>query len=607
MLKKSIALFLASLFIIMSVGAAGFPDVTERNLPWAVDEINNMVEMGIIKGYPDGTFGPGRDVTKIEALLLSSRILGFSDEGYEPFVEIASDLYEEVLDEYDITYKDEIAFLIYKNVLKESELDVYIGSDNANLPLKRYEAATLLTKVLGAEDEARNATSQTPFTDSADIPSAAKPYVNFVSRIGLMLGMGQNEFAPMVNVNRAQIAVLLYRMMGLLNEDVEFVTITEINSSTSTIMYTNERDVKSGISLLYDDDPIIKMDGFSTTLDKLKPGSLAAIVRRDGVLYSIEAITVAVDEVFKGAVVSVYSSSTAGRITVTEIGKTERREYPLASNVSVIYEGSPGTLTSIKTNDYVELDIVAGVVQIIDAKKRDRSITGTVSEIVISPEFMLVIKHTDGSEEEYKAAEVVTTQRNGTVADFRDVMVGDRVSITLRYEKIAVINATATKTTSTGTIEEIIIAAMPSMKVKTASGNIEKYSLSRDAVYVVDGAEGNIYSLRLNATVTVNIESETVVKVTSTAPTMSSSMTGVITTVNSSYGFFEMDVINSQTGAVESKQIFLKRNAVKIIDSTDLNREKTSADLKTGMNVTVTGSLNMGAFEATTVIIVPQV
>lgn len=56
-----------------------YPDVTEA-YEWAWGYINIAVTKGVIKGYPDGTFGPGRDVTEAEALTMVMRALGYKDD-----------------------------------------------------------------------------------------------------------------------------------------------------------------------------------------------------------------------------------------------------------------------------------------------------------------------------------------------------------------------------------------------------------------------------------------------------------------------------------------------------------------------------------------------
>ena len=53
-----------------------FPDVLTPDHDWAATQINEMTELGIIKGYSDGTFKPDNAITKIEALILFSRVAG---------------------------------------------------------------------------------------------------------------------------------------------------------------------------------------------------------------------------------------------------------------------------------------------------------------------------------------------------------------------------------------------------------------------------------------------------------------------------------------------------------------------------------------------------
>lgn len=43
---------------------------------WARDQINAAAERGIVNGYPDGTFGPQRNITRAEAFTMVNRLLG---------------------------------------------------------------------------------------------------------------------------------------------------------------------------------------------------------------------------------------------------------------------------------------------------------------------------------------------------------------------------------------------------------------------------------------------------------------------------------------------------------------------------------------------------
>ncbi len=50
---------------------------------------------------------------------------------------------------------DEIAYLMYKGALKKTDLDTYLKDDEKkDTPMKRYEAAIIITKAMGGEEKA---------------------------------------------------------------------------------------------------------------------------------------------------------------------------------------------------------------------------------------------------------------------------------------------------------------------------------------------------------------------------------------------------------------------------------------------------------------------
>ena len=610
MFKKVISLAVALIMScsFVSVFADGvFSDVTEKNYSWAVNEIEEMASMGIIKGYTEDTFGPADDITKMQALLLCSRILGFSDENNVLFTEKAMEIYEEVLSGYEIDYPEEIAYLIYKGVLTTKELTAYIGGENADLPLKRYEAAVLMTKAMNCEDEAEVHTGASVFTDSADIPATAKPYVNYVYSIGLMLGMNKtdevNEFAPLVSVNRAQMAVLLYRMMEIMDSETEFGIVESVNEIGGTIMFKSESGSTSGLSLGTRDDVKIFVDGYAAEFEDIKPQAVLAVTKRGGTIYSVEAITVLGDESFEGIVVSVTSSTVSGSsIKVRAVGEEEEITYELSEDISVTVNGAPSSIKSVKAGMHVFLEVKEGIVIVLDAQQKDKSVVGTVSEILLVPNTGLTIKTTGGDFEDYFFADEVEVTRNGKKCTASEVLVGDKVTITLIYNQISKITATSTNFTASGTIDKILISSLPEITI-VSGGEAKTYSISREATFSVDGVSATIYDLRLGANVSLSVQGETVTKVTSTLPTTSAVITGVIDVVNAAYGFMLINTTDAEGESVQT-QVFLKNSSLTIIDSaTGKSIMKTA--LKQGMTVSVTGVVNTGAFEATTVIVLP--
>ena len=70
--------------------------------------------------------------------------------------------------------------------------------------------------------------------------------------------------------------------------------------------------------------------------------------------------------------------------------------------------------------------------------------------------------------------------------------------------------------------------------------------------------------------------------------------------MNTAYGMVKVSSTDAN-GNVTEEQIFIKDTA-KILDSND-NQVKKMKDLEVGMNITVAGSVNLGIFEATSVMI----
>ncbi len=606
-MKKKVISMLLSVLVFAAIAlpavAATFPDVTSTSYSWALEAVEEMVEDGIIKGYTDNTFKPGRTVTKMEALVLSARILGFTDEAVEPFAAFAAEFYADILEKYDIPYKAEVAFLLYKEVLSEKELSFYIGGDNANAGMKRYEVAKLLTCVMGAADETNADASTGEYKDSADIPADAKPFVRFVTDAGLMNGMDGGNFVPMGEVNRAQIATLLYRMRGLAKETFQTGVVKEVDGELESLVLLTEDGEEVRVEIPYDIEPLIKQDGYSVEFSRIALGADILVTSRDKVVYSLDILTNEPDLVFEGAISSVNISGSEKKLSVFPLEDTENiMTYPIAETASITYEGSTGALKDLKRLQAVKLQIREGEIVVIEAFESERSIKGTIESIVLEPVLAFGVRLTNGTVEMYPVASAVTAKRNNSAVDIDEILVGDKVTITLRYEKVAAVVATSSKFMTQGTIEEIVIATLPSIKIR-ANNAVSSYSLARDCVYTVDGKTGTIYDLRLGANISASVDSETIVSLTSTAPASSAAITGTIETINASYGFFTLTV-PGENGTVSSMQVFTKRTNLKVINSVD-GATKTAKDLKAGMQVSVTGAISNGAFEATTIIIMP--
>lgn len=220
---------------------SSFPDVPSPQYDWAIDAIEAMLAEGYIKGYTDKTFKPANAVTKMESLIFAARLKGVLIADNKPFIDFATQLYADDLAAYSFGYKSEVSYLLYKGTITANELGAYLSADQINTPLKRYEAAKLLTNIMGG---AATGTS-VDFADSASIPKDYVPYVAYVVEKGLMNGVGANNFDPQGTVTRAQISVMLKRVIDAVALSIDVGTVTTVNRDTYTINVTGT-DGKTG-------------------------------------------------------------------------------------------------------------------------------------------------------------------------------------------------------------------------------------------------------------------------------------------------------------------------------------------------------------------------
>ena len=209
-----------------------------------------------------------------------SRILGASETALSDFITASYNAnYGDVSALGYQAYGKNLAYLLYKGVYNLSELKNFVGNGMGSQPLKRYEAAMMLTKLVGKEAEAKNnAMPILSYDDSSDIPAIAKAYVEFCETSGLMQGMEDNRFNPDFEVTRAQIAVMLYRAMEYMGTEHSTGIISSIDYNTNIITYIDKYGVSKQVSA---------MSGARLSLDGRTIGDISGVKNN----YKINVVT----------------------------------------------------------------------------------------------------------------------------------------------------------------------------------------------------------------------------------------------------------------------------------------------------------------------------
>ncbi|RAI93586.1 putative repeat protein (TIGR02543 family) [Paenibacillus pabuli] len=180
--------------------ATSFTDIQGH---WAEAAINQAVSEGIIKGYPDNTFKPGASVTRAEFTVMLMNLLQLD----------ASETPLRFSDNETIgTWaKSSIARAVQQGFIHGDAS----GTFRPNAPVNRSEMAVTVSNVLGL-DLSNHA--KTSFSDQAKIPAWATSAVVAMKQADLLLGKGNNAFAPADSTTRAEAIEILLRMRQYMNQ-----------------------------------------------------------------------------------------------------------------------------------------------------------------------------------------------------------------------------------------------------------------------------------------------------------------------------------------------------------------------------------------------------
>ncbi|MCK9479446.1 MAG: S-layer homology domain-containing protein [Firmicutes bacterium] len=593
-----VAFFVFSIMTLSSV-AATFPDILERH-SWAAEHIEDMVKRGLLKGYTDGTFKPDNPISKLEAVILAARILGVTYQENDEFAEAALAAYEDELAAFDIQYKKEAAYLLYRGCIRISELPSYIGDTVKNTAMNRHEVAKLLTKVMGGETEAQsNPIVILDYADDGEIPAASKPYVRFITDKGIMKGMEDNKFMPMYNVTRAMMATMMYRTEEAMSISTIDAAVLSVNGDSISVAANG---VSSNIQI--GDNVIIRIDGLSAPLSAIEKGYNLHIHYQEKEIRFIEALSSRTLEEVSGVIKTLSNNAGIKAVTITPNGAQSdgTQSYTLSDNCVIIIDNIETTFSALKYDTFVQMNLQNNKVVRITAETKDYTKSGTIKDMDFEGSTPIIgITTKDGSIEKFPVSVDVAITRNSIPDELRNLAIGDNATLSISSGLVKKITATSVNKDIEGTIEEIIISAEPSITIKRG-GALTKYKVAGDTAFYVEDAEGTIYDMRLGATASLTLKSENIGKITISKTTIPSQIIGTVTSINPLYNVLVLDVKNPDTGKITNETVVV-RNNVKIVDNT-ASKVTTFKGIEPGRTIIALGGIdNYGTYSVNTIII----
>ncbi len=171
---------------------------------WAEATVLKLAGMGVISGYPDGTFQPEKTITRAEIASILQRALklALGDEAALAFVD---------KDEIPAWVRGPVAAVAREGLLKGYPVNGGVAFKAAN-PITRVELAAILSRVVEAK-KVPLAGQTRVFADATTTPAWAKDPINTAAKAGIVSGYTDGTFRPDKPVTRAEAASMILRLL----------------------------------------------------------------------------------------------------------------------------------------------------------------------------------------------------------------------------------------------------------------------------------------------------------------------------------------------------------------------------------------------------------
>ncbi|MCG9969971.1 Ig-like domain-containing protein, partial [Pelotomaculum terephthalicicum JT] len=172
--------------------AGSLNDITGH---WAMDNINKLVDMGCINGYPDGSFKPDHTITRAEFATMLVKAFKLESQGGKIFADTASHW-----------AKDYLVAAAANGVINGYDNNTF-GPDDL---ITREQMAVMIVKAA----KLNMVTEETAFADSGSISGWAGEAMATAAKNGLIKGYPDNTVRPQGNATRAEAVTVILNALN---------------------------------------------------------------------------------------------------------------------------------------------------------------------------------------------------------------------------------------------------------------------------------------------------------------------------------------------------------------------------------------------------------
>jgi len=616
----SLSLLLCFVFI-GTVNAVTFKDLPND---WSKDFITRAAELGFVKGYSDGTFGPDKNVTRFDAMLMLSRLHTIDTDLEKQIENKYSPFLKDLMDGKNDWAYSELSKAIALNIITENVTKNLYTNKTLEIAATKEDIAVFIVKAMCLQnevDELKDKLYSLPFGDSNQINSDYRPYVYIAYEKGIISGDTNKNFNPKGLIKRKELAKMVclaydyiknnnikpvfeqFEQFTTFKGTIEKITIGAIESYLE--IKPNNGDATQMVRVI-NEGTVIKINKTISKLSKLEKGM------------AIECTINLKDSIAKEIVVDTTVTSIEGtikyvaftppmKLTITN-KNGEDQQFNISENVIVTIDEKSTEFKNLKKDDRITVRLVDNVVTQISSMSRLQVKSGKIKNIEYAIPIKLTLEDSEGKVYTYTYVEEPYVTRNSVATSFDQLRVGDEATIKTEYDKMTAIDAKSVVSSAdiVATIKEIIIGASNRVKLEGNDGEVKEYKLSKTARITVLNASSSIYDLRVGYSVKVNLDGSEIVSMEVAGTGKSLEQTGKIVYVyNASNLSMEKNVIILQikNSLNENEIIYLKLNPDTVI-MTLMGTKLRISDLKPDMDVLCIGSYsNGGTFDTLSIII----
>ena len=349
-------------------------------------------------------------------------------------------------------------------------------------------------------------------------------------------------------------------------------------------------------------DVVVTANAMTTTMRTNYVGSYASYqLKNDN--GQLTAISVDTTVTYVQGTLSRVNSYTNRLVTIENSITKQSEQYTVSADAKLLYEGDVlESFNLISRDTFATAQIMQGEIVELYTSVGSNEVEGKLSGIAYGNPITLTVERSDGVMLSYivDPAKMPNITRNSNTTTIDKLVMGDKISLTLRYQVVERIVAEAQEADYVGVIQKLTQeATVITLDILLENGELVTYTVPKSIPVTQDGGAIAVTALKYGDRIAMIVAGEQMqaIELKNEAST-TSSVIGTITYISETTSGYRTMIIRDQvTGADVNLRV---SNSTTVTSTT--GETATINRLTLGDSVIVYYKINNGALEATLVI-----